>query len=97
MDGGLSKNKALALISVIIVSSGLIAWALLALFQADNARLERETIGQDLYQEDLSAAPQEQELGQEIVPETALPANPEPNPTATRTPPPPAGEKKTSK
>ena len=77
MDGA-SKKKTLTLLSVIILSSGLIAWALLALFQADNARLERETAGEDLYQEDISTAPEEPELGQEIPLESANPQNAEP-------------------
>ena len=52
MNGRKSNPKFLTLASVIVVASGLLAWALVALFQADNARWEGETAGEDFYQEE---------------------------------------------
>src|SRR3989338_536344 len=53
MNGRNSNSKTLTLISIVVAASGLLAWALVALFQADNARWEGETAGQDFYEEEV--------------------------------------------
>ena len=72
MNGRKSNPKVLTLASVIVVASGLLAWALVALFQADNARWEGETAGEDFYQEE--TPPEELEPEAETSP--AAPAAP---------------------
>ncbi len=70
MRSELTKKK-VGLFSVVLVSSGLLAWSLVALFQADNARLEGETF--------LDQVEEDESLDEPIPPEDLGPETKEPS------------------
>ena len=83
------KKKIAALASIVLVSSGLMAWSLIALFQADNARLESENFPEENFQDEGSepAPPEDLEetelesstssLNSETLPKTQQELSPE--------------------